>query len=200
LYWGLKLFILKFHIKERYYPMKKIACMAVCIALLIFFMAPVASAQILDDVWFEVKVKLSGYQVTSENEIFKVNRGSTAYIYTNSYTDTAAYDYEIWTEQNPGDWQRTYSSRHDWIVGNNEELWHYWSWLLFVGNNESATTVMNVLMKITTETDGSFKNAKFSSLGCTVIGGQLNNLPFYGNCKVSGKSIKPTKLPFTPPP
>ena len=60
--------------------MKKIACMVVCIALLIFFMEPVASAQILDNVWFEVKVKLSGYQVTSENEIFKVNRGSTAYI------------------------------------------------------------------------------------------------------------------------
>ena len=53
--------------------MKKIACMAICIALLIFFTAPVASAQILDNVWFEVKVKLSGYQVTSENEIFKVN-------------------------------------------------------------------------------------------------------------------------------
>ncbi len=33
-------------------------------------------------------------------------------------------------------------------------------------------------MKIKKETDGSFKNAKFSSQGCTVIGGQLNNLPY----------------------
>lgn len=153
----------------------------------------------LDNVWFEVKVKISGYQVTSENQIFKVDRRSTAYIHTRSHTDTAAYDYEIWTEQNPGDWQRTYSDRYDQIAGENEDLWHFWSWLLFVGNNESVTTVKNVLMKIKKETDGSFKNAKFSSLGCVVIGGQLNNLPFYGSCRVSGKSIVDTKLPFTPP-
>ena len=52
-------------------------------------------------------------------------------------------------------------------------------------------------MKIKKETDGSFKNAKFSSQGCTVIGGQLNNLPFYGSRKVSDKSIVSTKLPLS---
>jgi hypothetical protein len=58
---------------------------------------------------------------------------------------------------------------------------------------------VSVLMKIKKETDGSSKNAKFTSQGGIVIGGQLNNLPFYGSCKVSGKSIVSTKLPFTPP-
>jgi len=138
--------------------------------------------------------------VTSEDEIFKVNRGSTAYIHTSWYTATSAYDYEIWTQQTPGEWYRTYSDLYNSIGGINEEVWYNWAWLLFVGNNESATTIKTVLMKIKKETNGSFKSASFKSLGCTVIGGQLNDIPFYGSCKISGKSVEPTKLPFTPPP
>jgi hypothetical protein len=38
--------------------MKKIACMAVCVSLVVFFIAVTASAQLLDNVWFEVKAKL----------------------------------------------------------------------------------------------------------------------------------------------
>jgi hypothetical protein len=116
--------------------------------------------------------------VTSEDEIFKVNRGSTAYIHTSWYTATSAYDYEIWTQQAPGEWYRTYSDRYNWIGGKNEEVWYNWAWLLFVGNNESATTNKTVLMKIKKETNGSFKGASFKSLGCTVIGGQLNDIPY----------------------
>lgn len=40
--------------------MKKIACMVVCIALLVFLLVPVTSAQLLNNQWFDIKFKANG--------------------------------------------------------------------------------------------------------------------------------------------
>ena len=176
--------------------MKKIACMAVCIALLVFLIAPVASAQLLDGQWFELKIKSKGLlRNISTEEVTPASYSAVAYLNLQWDNISGGYDYAVrsWDSDS---WKTT-SGEDSFVYGANENIIPTLTFRSWLSNMEWFSLDPQMSFKIKRDTSGLFKSATTSSLSCGAYG-TLTGHRFYGGCTIKGKAIDPSNLPFTP--
>ena len=178
--------------------MKKIACLSVCIAFLIFFTAPVVSAQILDGQWFELKFKTKGLFIDNSDTVTSASYSIVAYL--NLEWDNVAQAYDCVVRSKRGDSWGGSGSEDLRVSGTNEEIMAYWFASIWhsAGILDMFSLTLSTNFKIKKDSTGQFKSATISSLGCVAVGNFSGDGDFYGNCTIKGKSIDPSKLPFTP--
>jgi len=181
--------------------MKKIACMAMCVALLFVFTTPSAFAQSLGSQWFQVNVKGKGFifhELTEEYSASTFNVAGYLHIYWN--TVELMYNTEVWTTYNGPNWDIThygawdlYGANEDFlspgIIGINDNTGNSWR-IGFIAN-----------LKLKKDSSGNIKGITFTDSGCIVEDSRYtndSNLRFSGGCKIKGKKVDTSKLPFNP--
>ena len=175
--------------------MKKIAYLSVCIAFLIFFTAPVVSAQILDGQWFELKIKIKGLLVEGDG-ITSASYSGKAYL--NVQWDSVAPGYDYVVRSWDGDSWQSLTGQDVSVYGYNGVIMFEWPSSVYFNTNDSFHLNKVTNFKIKQETDGQLKSATIASQACSVYGSWLYGRRFYGGCTIKGKTIDPSKLPFTP--
>jgi len=177
------------------------------VAVMVFLIAPVASAQtswdILDDQWFTVKLSLKGYQVDSDNEtvLGKGGGSGTAYLQMISQTD----DYSITTctedERNLGSWikrgiQDPISIAN--IYGATyPELWDFGgNPIVFYNGITDIYLYPTLYIKVTTD-GATLKKAKISTVSCGLYVSEASTGETgFGSCKLSGSTVPLEKVPL----
>jgi len=174
--------------------MKKTACLTLCICLFVFT-ASFASAQLLDDLWFQVKFKANGF-VTDDgtNTYYHSSHSSLAYLHL-AWIDSVFYTATVYSyynnawhqEENKGVWN---------LKGPNEDFLYE---QMYISDSYSNVFQFLFLTTLKTGRKASGLNVSFKDKGCFVLDGSMQPAgSFYGNCKLSGKTIESDKLPFTP--
>lgn len=175
--------------------MGKIVSLTAVIGLVFFIIVPCASAQhLLSDVWFKMKIVAKGHTITAQSSpIEAYNNTSTVYVRFWPTLTAYLHNWQMWSQNSEGEWGSVTGTQY--IYGATDGI--IWNWETEWGDYPPvgiAATIAGV-MKI--KRDGSVtKNAKFSSTGCHLIGGQTEKGFFYGGCKVTGKTVAEDKLPF----
>ncbi len=178
--------------------MKKIVCMTVCIALLVFLVAPIASAQSLDNQWFAITFKAKGLLYNPDNDqVVPVSHSAVAYLYMNWDLVGRNYDYTIYSSTGSAWTGQAHTDQ--FVYGSNEEVMPDWGGSIRI-NSPSNTLIVNanISFKIKKDSGGLFKSASLSSLSCSAVENYGSGERFFGGCTMKGKRIDPSKLPFTP--
>ena len=174
--------------------MKKIACMTVCIALLVFLVAPVASAQLLDGQWFQMKFKVKGLLITGD-AVAPANYSGVSYLKLQWNAVSSSYDYEVHSWDGAS-W-RIGTGQDVGLYGPKENVTTEWVSDLYLTNTEHLSFNKQTSFTIKNDSSGQLKSATISSLSCSAYGTWLGSRHFYGGCTMKGKTIDPSKLPFT---
>ena len=191
---------------------KKLLFGLAALAILCFFTAPVVCAgdiavNSLDDQWFKLKVKSVGYTSITQDastditgkKIFKNKQVYVHFDYNEDY-----YDCQVYTRMDDsGDWEET---DHDPWCGSammNKAKKYMILPMYFMVNKDKTDEPKifpDVFMKfkIKTNKDDEFKSAVVKSVAGTVRFGIWNedlDEVFFGNCTITGKSVKVKNLP-----
>jgi hypothetical protein len=161
-----------------------------------------ASAQpigIMNDVWFKLRVVGHGYLINDVTQA--VNKAicptAPAYMHLTWNPDIEEYEYQIWTEGNPGFWSYTdgsFAARGK----DNHFISHDVNWEFRV-KTWTIRFYHTFLFTVHATRAGKFVSAELRTLGGEMYLGIDNvNVSFYGGVKVSGISIPKSKLPFKP--
>jgi len=176
--------------------------------LLLSAVAPVR-AQVLDDVWLQIKASGKGFVVDDgTGEAIKASAKSTVYMHLIYATPTDGgdggppgqnYDYEVWGETTPGVWE-VFDGGSFFAFGTNEHLFisdveFYYP----VGEIDAFGGYQTAEFKNKLDDKGGLKKCSYKTLGAELIEGTVDGAGTgVGGYKATGKSIDPSKLPFKP--
>jgi hypothetical protein len=178
--------------------MKRTACMMVCIVLIGFFAVRIAFGQALDGQWFQLKVSHKGYGFDS-NGIYKIRGSITNYMLLTWDGINLRYDFRLFRADGTEISQGIYGYYPYWRpMGDNEEIAADVGMEFAPDSINYIDTHHTSFIKIKRDSKGIFKSATFNSLGCQDINGGIDDKNVYGGCVIKGKTIDPSKLPFTP--
>jgi hypothetical protein len=188
----------------------KVFGIVLAVVVMVFVVAPVASAQtswaILDDYWFKLKISMKGYDVSADGETImgQGGGGGTAYLLmvsaTNEYTITTCTE----DDTSPGNWIKGYVQAPistDNIYGATyPELWDFGGTALeFHNGNATYYVYPTLFIKVSTD-GGNLKKAKISTVSCGLFVSDNGGEKGFGSCKISGSSIPMDKVASTVPP
>jgi hypothetical protein len=172
----------------------RIGCMVLGIALLMFVIAPVASAQVTGE-WFKGKASLKGYEISGTGAIVgKVSGGTTLYVNiveaTDVFTVTTCIEdrdvNDVWRLGPP-----TEISKNN-IYGdtNTNMIWDFAddSVMEFYGN---VFTYPMFYVKF----NGSLTKANFKSFACELWDNSEPPNFQLGSCSISFKNLDSAKVP-----
>lgn len=183
--------------------MKKttIARLYMLVTAFVLMLAVSASAQgILNDTWFQVKVKTktlwwkdAAIPIESRADSF------TAYmrlVWQSENTGVQDYLCHLWTQDETGAWvNRSNPTLRLYNEGEKLSLVPSASMVWYIGENDRYTTEANIRVKISTDSSGAFKKASLDSLGCAVALAFPAGLgDAYGGCTMKGKSLKESPI------
>jgi hypothetical protein len=175
--------------------MKRFSYLLVCAVLLVFLAAPVAFGQALNGQWFQLKVSQKGYAF-GPGGIYKFSGSITNYMLLTWDDGNLVYNYSLFQPdgtQIPQGVNPFFAP-----IGDNEEI------AADVGMEFARDDINYIVSWHTTritikrDSQGAFKSATFNSLGCEIIDGEVDGNTAFGGCVIKGKTIDPSKLPFTP--
>ena len=185
--------------------MRKVLLITVT-ALSLLFTTGVLSASaevlgLLDDVWFKLNVKFTGKQYDVNTESLS-NQEFTFIAYLHTTSDGGdGYNYELYTKNAKRVWEKTGDDSLGISVSGRKE-----KFLILTDNNFGDWKKKEIkiqfyqtsIIQIKRKGNGSFKSAKFTSLGAEVYEGENDSgtMKYYGGAKVTGESIKAKELPF----
>lgn len=193
----------------------KISIMVLGVALVMFMIAPAASAQYTPDMlggkWFKVKASWKGYNDYNADEITGASSGATGNIYIYTSYDSSVPGSEYYTlracspDKNGKYWPYTTDLIYrEYIYGDSyqKQVWdfYYYSRMrgqyltLYGGSDYEYYTVPVLVMDIKLDGNGAFNGAKLKSTACLgdfYVGGIYN----VGSCSLSGKIVDETKVP-----
>ena len=174
--------------------MKKTACLTLCICLVVFT-ASFASAQLLDDLWFQVKFKANGFVLESVTETcYPSNHSALGYLHL-TWIDTTFYTATVYSFYNDG-WHQEQNQIQWGLQGVSEDLVYR---QMYISDSYSNVFVLLFLTTLNIKRNASGLKVSFKDKGCFVLDGDMQPAgSFYGSCKLSGKTIDRGKLPFTP--
>ena len=174
----------------------------VIVVLVGALVVPIVSAQRFDGIWFSLKLSVKGWTLDNptQSQIVKFSESMPVYVEFVS-TGGQAYDLHFWTQVD-GVWSNSYTVGQT-IIGTNENFLSDSS-VTFVGNGgDSVHTFHTVFIssKLAGGT-GEVQSATYTgageiNTGTIIIGGVTNRA--FGSCTVKGKTVDPSKLPFTLP-
>ena len=172
--------------------MKKTACVVVCIGLFLFA-ASFASAQVMDDLWFKVNIKLKGYTADITDTLYAATYAMPAYVHLIWY---GSDQYTVHTYSYTGSTWYLHDTR--WYV-QWESYFFDALFRVYDGTGNTFTINFVTLAKLKKDAMGTVKSASFKDTGCLCTSSAI--LPddeFAGGCKITAKTIDPQTLPFTP--
>jgi hypothetical protein len=172
----------------------RIGFMIVGIALLMFMVAPYASAQVTGE-WFQGKASLKGYEISAGGDIVGNAKGNTS-IYVNIVEDTTAYTVttcvedrdikDVWYLGEPNQISK------DDVFGNpsSDMVWDFAnkSVMQFYG---PVYTYPMFYVKL----NGSLTKANFKSFACELWDDSLAPNFQLGSCNISFKNLDAAKVP-----
>ena len=179
-------------------------------ALLLVAVAARAGAQLvpLDDVWFKLSVKASGYVVDGESSALKKAKLHTkAFLHLSLASGVAdgvaagaTYDYQVWTKQDGGTWALSDSGQHLFTgIASGDQLAVDLplSFTLDDGRFIAGRGVFLFDLKLNKQ--GQLKRAKLSTVSAEVIDGSTNGTNILaGELILKGRDVSANKLPFEP--
>jgi hypothetical protein len=179
----------------------KIIALVIAIGIVVFSSAPLASAQHLipDEVWLKLKVSVKGSAYSTDSSPFEpFNYNGTHYVRITPTANAYEHNWQTWSFLSNFDSWGVSTNSLNTIIGDGNGLVHGWS-TTFHQDQASLGASINATIKINLD-GASTKSAKFTSTGCTVWGYTGGGVyPYYSaGCKLTGKKIDPSKLPFTP--
>lgn len=166
--------------------------------------ASTASAQMLDNVWFKVSVKVKAFSVdpaTGDYDKYKLSQ--TVYLLFEltggGPLPGTPLDYDItaYTETAPGVWTSDYQDSNS-TTSSNENFFPdvYFGLDGMGGSWVGLYHTPHIAIK--TDGVGAFKSAKYTALGEVYEGEDGSGNEIYGDVSIKGKSTDVSKLPFVP--
>lgn len=187
----------------------KIFCSVLVAVTVILAGNSIAYTQVLDDTWFELKVKAKGMAVDPDETVKKGKLSTKAYMYVIWNEAESAYQYAIISEYSKDKWDDFSYGEFTPTLSTSEEyifLADYW---MGIAEESGAfisfycTAYFNVVLDKKT---GELKKATFESLGAEIYGPDEEDPEysstldgendFYGGVTLKGKLIDESKLPF----
>jgi hypothetical protein len=182
----------------------KILGTVLAIALMVFVIAPIASAQtyadILHDQWFKAKLSVKGYLIANDDETV-LEKGSgkwNVYLYMSygagAYTITTCMQDEL----NNTQWHKIVNIipiSTDNIYGTTyPQVWDFQSnYLQFYDGESYFDIYLTFYTKITA--DGfTLKNANIINVACALYADLVNDEYALGSCSLSGPLIKASNV------
>jgi hypothetical protein len=174
--------------------MKRTACIILCIGLFLFA-ASFVSAQVMDDLWFKLNIKLKGYTDGQMGTTpYAATYAMTAYLHLTWYGD---YQYTFHTYSYTGSMWHLDEGR--WYVEDSESYFPHVSFHVYDGAGNSFTMDFVTYIKLKKDNLENLKGASFKDTGCLCTSSSiLPNEEFAGGCKITAKTIDPETLPFAP--
>lgn len=172
-------------------------CGFVALALLLVVSTPSAKAQLLDDVWFKMKVSAKGYLVDPVTGDYS-KKNLSGKFYMHFVYNAGSYDIDVYTETAPGTWTNSYSTSESTIAAN-ENFFSDFYLELYGEGGDYIEIYHTPFIKIKTDGAGAFAKATYNGVG-EVLYGEFDGgaQEYYGYAKIKGKSKDASKLPFTP--
>jgi hypothetical protein len=165
--------------------------------ILLLLLTPFASAQhiIEDEVWFTMKAVVNGHTLlTSASPFMPLSTTGTIFVRFWPTANRYEHNWEIWSqESNSGAWINVAGIVNIYGAGDGLILkWEPTWWRLpdLVVQQTSISGAMDIQRD-----DEVIKKATFISTGCW-LQGQTKIGWFYGDCKLTGESIRKDTLPF----
>lgn len=194
------------------------ACLSLFVLASLVALAPHSSAQALDGLWFKVTASVKGGGASPDGSLFKIKGKVVAYMFVQmddpepeGGVSTTQYSGSIYSETTPGVWEQV--SGTTFITLGDDEQAMVGPTLgvdddgvdlpmaLTVDDAEGVMDFIRVTFtastKINTDKEGNTTKASFKSFGAVVPEGFSEGETLFGGAKVSGKSIDPSKLPFS---
>jgi hypothetical protein len=175
---------------------KRSLLVIITIQLLFLMMFTDASAQVWDNRWFKIKGRANGFMVNDQGNLSRTAFHGASYIYF--YWDDANYRYNLrhWVKNSDGNWD-SFNGILPLPIGNNEVLWRDIYTRLQDGDNWIWVYAVT-RVKIRLDDSNTIEHARFVTMGCESPMGSIDGQNFGGKCKLRGKMISPSELPFTP--
>ena len=169
----------------------------VALALLLVFSTPSAKAQLLNDVWFKLKLSTKGYLVDPGTGDYSKQNFSESF-YMHLVFNDPDYNIDVYTETAPDTWTNVYNTSESTIDANE----NFFSdlYLYLEGDGGDYIEIYHTpFIAIKTDSLGAFVKAKYKGVG-EVFFGEFDGgaQEYYGYAQIQGKSIDASKLPFTP--
>jgi hypothetical protein len=166
--------------------------------------ASAASAQMLDDVWFKLVVKVKGYSVdpaTGDYDNYKLSQ--TVYLLFEltgggPLPGTALdYDLTAYTETAPGVWTADLQDNES-TISSNENFFPDVNFTLDGMGGSWVGLYHTPHIQIKDDGMGGLKKAKYKALGEVFEGEDSSGNEIYGDASIKGKTVDVSKLPFIP--
>ena len=178
--------------------MKKTVYVTSYIVFLFLFTVSFASAQVMDDLWFKLNIDLKGFDFGGDM-IHAARYKMPAYVHLTWY----GYEqYTFHTYTFTGSTWNVHETRN-YVDGENYYNFvpYFSKATIFVydGNGNSFTLDFVTRINLRENVSGSVMSASFTDAGCLCTSSSvLPDEEFAGSCKISARTIDPSKLPFTP--
>jgi hypothetical protein len=182
----------------------KILGMVLAVGLMVFMIAPIASAQtnadILDGQWFKVKASFKGYSIADDEEtvLGKGSGTTTTYLLFN-YDVNSGYTITTCMQDTFFDtlWHKTVNTpiSTDYIYGATyPQVWDFQgNYLRFYDGENTYDIYPTFYTKITA--DGTtLKNANIVNVACAIYADLVNDEYGLGSCSLSGPLVKPSQV------
>lgn len=172
--------------------MKRTVYVVIYIGLLSLFLASSVSAQVMDDLWFKVNIKLKGY-TDAPDRVYAATYAIPAYVHLTWY---GSDQYTVHTYSYTGSTWYLHDTRW-WVEW--ESYFYYAEFRVYDGTGNSFTINFVTLAKLKKDAMGTVKSASFKDTGCLCTSSAIPpDGEFAGGCKITAKTIDPETLPFTP--
>lgn len=161
----------------------------------------VSAAQILDGLWFNLKLSVKGEELNSaETTVTKTTISAPVYANFVGIGSNHLYTIHFWTLQDAG-WTNLWTSEYTG-VGTNDFFFPDTSVELFLSGGIVMHTYHTVFINTKLTSTGTVKSATYTGVGeinsGTIPDGSVTNFIFGGDT-ISGSTVASNKLPFVVP-
>ena len=156
-----------------------------------------ARAQSLDDTWFKVKATTKGVTIHEDGTIKPQAGAATQYVHL--AWEGENYQIQVWSEVAVDVWELVKTTSSPVEAGNPHCVFTDVE-ITFAGEDGRwIAGWLTACIYVKLDKQGHLKSANLKTLGGETTDGTLDGThDFRGSLKVTGKLVKPEKLPFSP--
>jgi hypothetical protein len=159
-----------------------------------------AATNILDGLWFKLKLSTKGEQINPiSTAVSKVSFSAPVYANFVGTPTNHMYTIHYWSQSDAG-WTNSYSGPAV-AEGTNDCLFSLVFANLDVAGGTSLGSYHTIFIDPKLTSTDTVKSATYTSLGGLVLGNVTNGpvpMIIFGSATISGSSVSSNKLPFTP--
>jgi hypothetical protein len=174
-------------------------CVLAALLLAAACFTPKASADLLTNTWFKLTLTAKGHTLETNNAtVRRLNITRTVYLNFSTNTSAAAtntYRINLWTKTDAG-WSNSYSTTESTIGLNENFISDFF--LRFIGTGDrSLSSYHTPFIGTRRNSSGRLRSATYHGTG-EIYNGTIDGKSYYGSFSLSGMTVRPSRLPFTP--